>query len=95
MRLNSLLCASLCLAALASEPTAGFADEAGPWKISVAAGDVDRSNLPLRARITVPDGSPAAEAGATVRIKLADGSHVDGQVVPTELFAPLPRGYVI
>jgi len=92
MRLNSLLCATFYLVALALEPTAGFANEGGPWKISVAAGDVDRSNLPLRARITVPEGSPAAEAGAAVRLKLADGSHVDGQIVPTELFAPVPRG---
>jgi hypothetical protein len=92
MRLLSLLCASACVVALASAPTSTLANEAGPWRISVAAGDVDRSNLPLRARITVPEGSPAAEGGAAVRIRLADGSHVDGQVVPTELFAPLPRG---
>ncbi|MFM8953400.1 MAG: DUF6807 family protein [Planctomycetaceae bacterium] len=95
MRLTSLFCTLICLAVYligAIGPTACHAAEEGPWTISVAAGGVDRSNLPLRARITVPEGSPAAEGGAAVRIRLADGSHVDGQVVPTELFAPLPRG---
>jgi hypothetical protein len=95
MRFTSLFCTLICLVAHLIGPLGSAACRAadeGPWKISVAAGDVDRSNLPLRARITVPQGSPAAEGGAAVRIKLADGSHVDGQVVPTELFAPLPRG---
>jgi len=95
MRFASLFCTLLCLAVYligAIGATACHAAEEGPWKISVAAGGVDRSNLPLRARITVPQGSPAAEGGAAVRLKLADGSHVDGQVMPTELFAPLPRG---
>lgn len=92
MRLASLFCTLLCLAAYANRGTACRAADEGPWKISVVAAGVDRSNLPVRARITVPQGSPAAEGGAAVRIKLADGSHVDGQVVPTELFAPLPRG---
>lgn len=80
----------LCLCALG--PAAAVRADAGPWRISVAAGEVDRSNLPIRARIVVPDGSPAATAGTAVRIRLADGSQVDGQVVPTELLAPLPRG---
>ena len=90
----SLICTVLCLAAHSIGPAASRAadGDGGAWKISVAAGDVDRSNLPIRARITVPEGSPAAEPGAAVRLTLADGSVVDGQVVPTTLFAPVPRG---
>lgn len=87
-----LILTMLCLAAQAIGPAVALAADGGPWTIAVAAGDVDRSNLPLRARITVPEGSPAAEAGAVVRIALVDGTHVEGQVVPTSLFAPVPRG---
>lgn len=92
MRLSSVFGTLPCLVVVAVGTAACRAADEGPWTISVAARGVERSNLPLRARITVPQGSPAAEGGAAVRLKLADGSHVDGQVVPTELFAPLPRG---
>lgn len=56
------------------------------WTLAVAAGEIDRSNLPLRARVELPDGQVAG-GGETVKLKLADGSRVDGQLVPAGLLA--------
>ena len=74
---------------------AGIAPAAAPsWKISVAAGGVDRSNLPIRAVVAVPE----AAADRPVRIKLADGSQVDGQLVAPGLLekpAAAPAGHVV
>ena len=57
---------------------------AATWSISVAAGGVDRSNLPIRAAVAVPAASvsgPQAAVDSPVRIKLSDGSRIDGQLV--------------
>jgi hypothetical protein len=53
------------------------------WRISVEAGDVDRSNLPVRAAITATATELAAGRG--VWVKLADGSRVMGQIEPRGL----------
>ncbi|MDA0255334.1 MAG: PmoA family protein [Planctomycetota bacterium] len=77
------VCWFLLLVALAAGgPATGVADEpAAAWQITVAAGDVDRSNLPLRCPLAVP----AKLAAAPVRILLADGSQVDGQLTEPAL----------
>jgi hypothetical protein len=72
--------------AWAQAPATAPAPPQAVWKVDVSAGDVDRSNLPLRARVVLPVGLAAAD-GETVKLKLADGSRVDGQLVPTGLLA--------
>jgi hypothetical protein len=79
-RLKTTLAGGLLLAAMMP----AVASAAVPsWKLRVEAGDVDRSNLPIRAAVRMPkavaDGRPA------VRVALADGSQVDGQVVEQAL----------
>jgi len=64
----------------AEEPVAGPVTS---WRITVAAGDVDRSNLPLRCPLAVP----APLGTAAVRVLLADGSQVDGQLAEPDLLA--------
>lgn len=59
------------------------------WRIAVEAGPVDRSGLPLRAPIVLPEASAAA-VGETVRVRLPDGSSVDGQVVSQGLLVRGP-----
>jgi hypothetical protein len=70
------------LAALAAA-SAAAAEESPAWSIVVDPGDVDRSNLPVRVPLDVPQA--LAEAG--IRIVLADGSQIDGQFVEPGLFA--------
>jgi len=67
--------------AAAQAPANAPAPPRAAWKLEVFSGDVDRSNLPLRARVVLPPGLAAAD-GETVKLKLADGSRVDGQLVP-------------
>lgn len=70
--------------------------KAESWRIAVEAGVVDRSGLPLRATLRLPEATASA-AGQGVRIRLADGSHVDGQIVPPGLLeraGPSPGGTV-
>lgn len=59
------------------------ADEPAAWSIVIDPGDVDRSNLPVRVPLAVPQG--LAEAG--MRIVLADASQIDGQLVEPGLLA--------
>lgn len=84
------LLALACGAALADPP----ASETAAWLIRIEAGDVDRSNLPVRSPLLVPE----ALVAAAVRVRLADGSQVDGQLVSPGLLAaarkPPPRGLV-
>lgn len=56
------------------------------WRIVVEAGPVDRSGLPLRVPIAMPEASAPA-AGQAVRVRLPDGSSVDGQVAAPGLLA--------
>lgn len=62
---------------------AARADGPVAWSITVDPGDVDRSNLPVRVPLAVPE--PLAQGA--VRIVLADGSQIDGQLVEPGLFA--------
>jgi hypothetical protein len=70
------------------------AAEPAAWLLRVEAGKVDRSNLPIRSPLLLPESL----AGATVRIRLADGSQVDGQLEEPGLLAaarqPPPKGLV-
>jgi len=59
------------------------AEDPVAWTVTVDPGDVDRSNLPVR----VPLDVPASLADAGMRIVLADGSQIDGQLVEPALFA--------
>ena len=73
----------LFLAEIAPAPAAS-------WSISVAAGGVDRSNLPIRAAVVVPVASVSglqAAVDSPVRIRPPDGSRVDGQLVSSGLLA--------
>jgi hypothetical protein len=73
----------LWLVAAVVSLTAARANEPPAWSIAVDPGDVDRSNLPVRVPLEVP---PAlAEAG--IRIVLADGSQIEGQLVEPGLLA--------
>lgn len=73
--------ASLVLGGLG--PSGGLAAAAPAWRITVEAGDVDRSNLPVRAAIMA---TPAELSSLGVSVKFADGSQVAGQIVPRGLF---------
>jgi len=82
--------AGACLAAglgaaiaAAADPPAAAAEApvTAAFRILVEAGDVDRSNLPVRAPVTLA----AAPADTTVRIRLADGSQVPGQLIEPAL----------
>lgn len=53
------------------------------WRITIEAGANDRSNLPIRSPLVVP----AQLSDADVRILLADGSQVAGQLVEPALLA--------
>ena len=59
------------------------ADEPRAWSIAIDPGDVDRSNLPVR----VPLDVPRALAEAPMRIVLADGSQIEGQLVEPTLLS--------
>jgi hypothetical protein len=59
------------------------ADGPPAWSIAVDPGDVARSNLPVRVPLEVPEA--LAEAG--MRIVLADGSQIEGQLVEPGLLA--------
>lgn len=79
-----LLIAGGCLAPTrAEEPTDSPPQIPAAWRIEIVAGDVDRSNLPLRAPLLVPE----AHTGSDVRILLTDGSQVLGQLVEPDLFS--------
>jgi hypothetical protein len=82
----ALFALAQCAAAQAPATAPAPAPARAVWNVAVAAGDIDRSNLPLRARVVLPAGLAAAD-GETVKLKLADGSRVDGQLVPTGLLA--------
>jgi len=56
---------------------------AGGWRLTVAAGDIDRSNLPIRAAVEVPE----ADLGLPLAVTLADGSRLVGQLSPAPLLA--------
>lgn len=74
--------------------TAHAALEPAAWRIAIEAGAGDRSNLPIRAPLVVPEGLVDADA----RIVLADGSQVAGQLVEPGLLSadrgPAPAGTV-
>ena len=57
------------------------------WKIRIEAGDIDRSNLPIRAPVVVPEAAAVAQS---IQITLADGSHVVGQILPPGLLEKPP-----
>ncbi len=84
------LASGAALTAAADPPAA----EPAAWLVRIEAGQVDRSNLPVRSPLLVPE----ALIGATARIRLADGSQVDGQLVEPGLLAPgrqpPPAGFV-
>ncbi|MFM8891037.1 MAG: DUF6807 family protein [Planctomycetia bacterium] len=78
----------LCLACSSLALGAGQAAVAAPGLgIRVEAGTVDRSGLPVRAGVTASAAEHCGRDGV-VRLKLPDGSHVIGQVVPRGLLAP-------
>jgi hypothetical protein len=96
--LSAILSLVVVLPLRAAEP----APEAAAWRIGIEAGPVDRSNLPIHTLLQVPD----ALADGDVKVTLADGSQVDGQLgdpgllgpakpaagrVPRELVFVLPR----
>jgi len=70
----------------AQPPATAPAPPRAVWTLAVSAGEIDRSNLPLRARVVLPDGL-AATAGETVKLRLADGSRIDAQLLPAGLLA--------
>ncbi|MFM8413495.1 MAG: DUF6807 family protein [Planctomycetota bacterium] len=78
--------APLFAAAATPEPAA--------WRITIEAGAEDRSNLPIRSPLLVPERLIDAD----VRILLADGSQVAGQLVEPALLSaargPTPAGEV-
>jgi hypothetical protein len=82
------------LLALASGAAVATDTPPAAWLVRVEAGEVDRSNLPVRSALLVPESL----AGATARILLADGSQVDGQLLEPGLLAagrmPPPEGFV-
>ncbi len=63
----------------------GHLTAAPAWRITVEAGDVDRSNLPVRAAITA---TREELSSLGVSVKFADGSQVMGQIVPRGLLDP-------
>ena len=73
----------------------GIAAGAEPpsWRLAIDAGPVDRSNLPLRTGITVPE-DVAGET--TAWIEFADGSRIPGQIAPPRLLDAVepPAGFV-
>ncbi|NCX98516.1 MAG: hypothetical protein EBX35_08070, partial [Planctomycetia bacterium] len=78
-------CGNGLLAAWLRRPGAGDARgrRLTDGSIAIDPGDVDRSNLPVRVPLDVPQA--LAEAG--IRIGLADGSQIDGQLVEPGLLA--------
>jgi len=83
---------SLAAHAAAADLTSEPPFEPVAWLIRVEAGDVDRSNLPVRSPLLVPESL----AAAPIRIRLANGSQVEGQIVESGLLAadrkPAPKG---
>jgi len=75
-----LLAAAVPCPPAVAQPAAPAAAAVSIVKIVVAAGDVERSNLPLHGRLP-----SATAAGQTAKIKLSDGSRIDGQIVPAGL----------
>jgi len=67
----------LALSVLGGQPAEALAAEPVAWKLMIEAGEVSRSNLPLRAALDVPEPL----ASGVVRVTLADGSQVDGQLL--------------
>jgi hypothetical protein len=67
----------LCLWAAVGSLSGARAGESPAWSIAVDPGDTDRSNLPIR----VPLDVPQALTEAALRIVLADGSEIEGQLV--------------
>lgn len=86
-----LLAACAACRPAAAQPAAAPAATAATVRITVSAGDVERSNLPLRGRlpaaVAAAVGKPAAGA---VKLTLPDGSRIDGQIVPAGLLAVPP-----
>lgn len=81
-----------CLVCLSLALVAGEAAVAAPsLRITVEAGQVDRSGLPVRASVTASAAEVGGRAGV-VRLKTPDGSQVIGQVVPRGLLVPTPAG---
>lgn len=76
-------CGGLWLLAAALAACGVRAEESPAWSITIDPGDVDRSNLPVR----VPLALPEAMADSGMRIILADGSQIDGQLVEPGLLA--------
>jgi hypothetical protein len=76
---------SLGLALLGGQPAEAVAAEQAAWKVAIEAGEVSRSNLPVRVLLEVPESL----ASGAVRVTLADGSQVDGQLLEPGLLAGL------
>jgi hypothetical protein len=79
---NTCLAIIAVLALGVLSPAGGLTAAPPAWRITVAAGDVDRSNLPVRAAISA---TPAELSSLGVSVKFADGSQVAGQIVPRGL----------
>jgi len=77
-----LLAAAIPCRPAAAQPAVTAASPVASMKITVAAGTVERSNLPLHGHL--PRSTTLAD-GQTVKIRLPDGSRIDGQVVPAGL----------
>lgn len=73
----------LALAVLGSQPAEAVAAEPAAWKLKIEAGEVSRSNLPIRVALDVPESL----ANGAVRVTLADGSQVDGQLLEPGLLS--------
>ena len=84
LRLMALVMAA---AVPSAAPFPAPAAEPPAWSITVDPGDVNRSNLPVRVSLVVPE----AVAAGGMRILLADGSQIDGQFVEPGLFAEAAR----
>jgi hypothetical protein len=77
-----LLAATVLCPPAAAEPAVVGAGPVATVKLTVAAGSVERSNLPLRGRL--PSSIPAAP-GHAAKLRLSDGSRIDAQIVPAGL----------
>jgi hypothetical protein len=73
----------LALAVLGSQSAEVVAAEPVAWKLTIEAGEVSRSNLPIRVALDVPESL----ANGVVRVTLADGSQVDGQLLEPGLLS--------
>jgi hypothetical protein len=82
---RGLLC--LALATLAGQPARAAGAEPAAWTLAIDAGEVSRSNLPIRALVEVPESL----ADGAVRVTLADGAQVDGQLLAPGLLTAPPE----